>query len=171
MTDNKTCSKCKRELSTNQYWKDSSTTSGFRPVCKDCSRKSKEKECVICHEKYIGSSRQKNCKTCIDSKPIKELHPRKLNKPCSDCGKEVDRSDGKKYRLCSECATIHTDKSAEKLREYMRGKRRDPKYREQEKAYQEKYCEKRGITEEELLVEIYQNNREKLEDWNAVLSV
>lgn len=35
----KKCSKCGKKMSVNKFWKDKSTTSGYRSACKECSKK------------------------------------------------------------------------------------------------------------------------------------
>lgn len=70
---NKTCSKCKRVLNTNDFHKDSSKKGGIYPRCKKCRKKVIKvilsKECIQCNiEKDIKnnftSSKGRLCKEC-----------------------------------------------------------------------------------------------------------
>ena len=52
-----------------------------------------------------------------------------------------------------------TDKKNEINREYLRKKRQDPEFKKREQEYQKEYCERKGISKEDLWYEIRSNRQ------------
>lgn len=64
--DTKTCSRCKEDLPTNKFYKDSTRKSGIYPQCKDCAAKgkkassSKDPEFAQKRRRYVDRYRAKH---------------------------------------------------------------------------------------------------------------
>jgi hypothetical protein len=78
---NKTCSKCKKQLSTDMFWKDKYKKDGFRSACKGCNANDKEylRRYNIDNAEKMKQYREKNKKRLAESsKRWRENNPKRI---------------------------------------------------------------------------------------------
>ena len=153
--DTKVCSRCKRELDVDKFYKDSRSNSGFKWQCKDCTRENykniraqlnydipQKKACTKCKRELASDNFYKNknekyglgshCKDChkhyhnkikeqlIYEIPCKQICRRcKLDLPAANFYKDRTIKSGLQ-KVCKECEKTYREQNRLKVTETRR---------------------------------------------------
>jgi hypothetical protein len=143
----KTCSKCKKEKSLSDFFKQKSNKDGYNNICKECCsvywRKPKEEI-------------ENGYKRCTKCKEIKKI---------GDFGKKHTLKSGIRSS-CKECDKIYVKNNIEHYKEY--SVKYNLKNKEKNKKYREKYFQENKQTIYERKKE-YRNKNKHIFAWKSVL--